>query len=179
MTISQTLAKETIVESDRIENVLVALRRVIRATDLHSRNLIKTTGLTAPQLLLLQAIKAKGEVSISELAHGISLSQATVTNIIDRLVSRGYIYREKSSQDKRKVHVYMTDKGNLAVKDAPVPLQESFVKQFKGLQDWEQTLIISALQRVAQMMDAGHIDASPVLDVGVLDRHIKTDSGEE
>jgi hypothetical protein len=36
-------------------------------------------------------------------------------------------------------------------------------------------MIISALQRVAQMMDAQHIDASPVLDVGVLDRHIKSD----
>ena len=167
----------TSVESNRIESVLVALRRVIRATDLHSRNLIKTTGLTSPQLLLLQAIRAKGEVAISELAHGISLSQATVTNIIDRLESRGYIFREKSSHDKRKVHVYLTDKGEMTVKDAPVPLQESFVKQFKELQDWEQTLIISALQRVALMMDAEHIDASPVLDVGMLDRQAKAETG--
>ena len=178
MTINQAQATIPSVESDRIESVLVALRRVIRATDLHSRNLIKTTGLTAPQLLLLQTIKTRGEVAISELANGVSLSQATVTNIIDRLENRGYVFREKSSQDKRKVHVYLTDKGKLTIKDAPVPLQESFVRQFKGLQDWEQNLIISALQRVAQMMDAEHIDASPVLDVGVLDRHIKTESGK-
>ena len=32
-------------------------------------------------------------------------------------------------------------------------------------------MIVSALQRVAQMMDAEHIDASPVLDLGVLDSH--------
>ena len=31
-------------------------------------------------------------------------------------------------------------------------------------------MIISSLQRVAQMMDAQHIDASPVLDIGLLDR---------
>jgi len=31
-------------------------------------------------------------------------------------------------------------------------------------------MIISSLQRVAQMMDAQHIDASPVLDIGTLDR---------
>jgi hypothetical protein len=31
-------------------------------------------------------------------------------------------------------------------------------------------MIISSLQRVAQMMDAQHIDASPVLDIGKLDR---------
>lgn len=163
---------------DQIVSVLVALRRVIRATDLHSRNLIKTTGLTAPQLLLLQTIRVKGEVTIGELAQDISLSQATVTNILDRLENRGYIYREKSSQDKRKVHAYLTDKGIMAVKDAPVPLQESFVKQFRNLNDWEQTMIISALQRVAQMMDAQHIDASPVLDIGVLDRQEKSEPGK-
>lgn len=178
VTINQSQVTAPPVESDRIEIVLVALRRVIRATDLHSRNLIKTTGLTAPQLLLLQAIRAKGEVSISELAHGVSLSQATVTNILDRLVSRGYVFREKSSQDKRKVHVYLTDKGDTAAKDAPVPLQESFVQQFSDLQEWEQTMIISSLQRVAQMMDAEHIDASPVLDVGMLDRNIKSEPGK-
>ena len=163
-------------DTDRIESVLIALRRVIRATDLHSRNLIKTTGLTAPQLLLLQAIRAQGEVSISKLANEISLSQATVTNIIDRLENRGYVIREKSNLDKRKVHLHLTDKGNLVVKDAPVPLQESFVRQFKELQDWEQHMIISALQRVAQMMDAQHIDAAPVLDVGFLDRHAKSET---
>ena len=31
-------------------------------------------------------------------------------------------------------------------------------------------MIISSLQRVAFMMDAEHIDASPVLDIGTLDR---------
>ncbi|MFQ3281771.1 MAG: hypothetical protein ACI9S6_002126, partial [Reinekea sp.] len=46
-----------------------------------------------------------------------------------------------------------------------------FAKQFADLQEWEQTMIIASLQRVAQMMNAQHIDASPVLDVGLLDRH--------
>jgi hypothetical protein len=31
-------------------------------------------------------------------------------------------------------------------------------------------MMISSLQRIAQMMDAEDIDASPVLDVGILDR---------
>jgi hypothetical protein len=35
-------------------------------------------------------------------------------------------------------------------------------------------MIISSLQRVAQMMDAQHIDAAPVLDVGMLDRQDAT-----
>lgn len=161
-----------------IESVLVSLRRVIRATDLHSRELIRTTGMTAPQLLLMQTIRARGEAVIGELAQEMNLSQATVTSIVDRLEQRGYLYREKSSQDKRKVHARLTAQGKAAVKDAPVPLQESFVRQFRRLQPWEQSMIIAALQRVAEMMDAQHLDASPVLDVGMLDRMAETDGAE-
>jgi len=153
-----------------IEDVLVALRRVIRATDLHSKHLAKTTGLTAPQILLLQAIRNKGEVTIGGLAHEVSLSQATVTSILDRLEKRNLVYRVRSSEDKRKVHAYLTEEATEVLKEAPIPLQDHFARQFSDLQEWEQTMIISSLQRVAQMMDAQHLDASPVLDLGVLDR---------
>ena len=151
-------------QDSQINSVLIALRRVIRASDLHSRNLIKTTGLTAPQLLLLQTIRRKGEVTIGELARQMSLSQATVTSILDRLEARGYVFREKSVKDKRKVHAYLTEKGEAAVKDAPAPLQTSFVQQFRELKDWEQSSILASLQRVAEMMDARFIgDEPPVL----------------
>lgn len=156
---------------NRIEEVLIALRRVIRATDLHSKHLAKTTGLTAPQILLLQTIRDGGDTTLGEVATRMSLSQATVTTIVDRLEKRGLVLRERSREDKRKVHVYLTDEAFAVLRDAPVPLQDHFTRQFADLHEWEQTMIISALQRVAQMMDAQHIDAAPVLDVGVLDRH--------
>jgi len=153
-----------------IEEVLIALRRVIRATDLHSKHLAKTTGLTAPQILLLQIIRDNGELTIGEIANKMSLSQATVTAILDRLEKRSLAYRERSKEDKRKVHAYLTEAAHTILKDAPIPLQDHFTRQFGDLQEWEKTMIISSLQRVAQMMDAQHIDASPVLDVGLLDR---------
>ncbi len=155
---------------NQVEEVLVALRRVIRATDLHSKHLAKTTGLTAPQILLLQTIRDKGQVTIGELANEVSLSQATVTSILDRLEKRKLVYRERSEQDKRKVHANLTPEAFETLKTAPIPLQDHFPRQFGDLQESEQTMIISSLQRVAQMMDAQHIDASPVLDVGTLDR---------
>lgn len=155
---------------NNIEEVLVALRRVIRATDLHSKHLAKTTGLTAPQILLLQTIRDKGDATIGGLANQISLSQATVTTILDRLEKKELVYRERSKEDKRKVHAFLTEQGIETLKEAPLPLQDHFTRQFGDLQEWEQTMIISSLQRIAQMMDAQHIDAAPVLDVGVLDR---------
>lgn len=164
---------------ERIEEVLIALRRVIRATDLHSKHLAKTTGLTAPQILLLQTIHAKGQATIGELANEISLSQATVTTILDRLEKRNLVYRQRSQTDKRKVHAHLTEQATEVLKNAPIPLQAHFTDQFEKLQEWEKTMIISALQRLAQMMDAQDIDASPVLDVGTLDRQSVTSDENE
>lgn len=161
---------------DNIQEVLVALRRLIRAADIHSKKLVKTTGLTAPQLLLLQALRDGEDMTVGALATQINLSQATVTTIIDRLESRELVCRVRSSVDKRKVHVYLTAKAEEALKSSPTALQEQFVDQFLKLESWEQNMILSSLQRVGKMMDAEDIDASPVLDVGDLDRRGETKS---
>lgn len=161
---------------DNYQQVLVALRRLIRATDLHSKQLVRTAGLTASQVLLLQAIDDKESATSSELARMISLSQATVTTILDRLEERGLVSRQRSTRDKRKVYIFLTDQGKKVLAAAPAPLQEHFIRQFRQLQEWEQTAILSSLQRVAQMMDASDIDASPVLDIGMLDRFAEEDS---
>lgn len=154
-----------------IHEVLSSLRRVIRAADIHSKQLTKTVGLTSPQLLLLQAIKNTAENStIGNLAKKISLSQATVTNIIDRLEARSLVTRKRSQTDKRYVWLYLTSEGEKVLDRAPTPLQEHFVQRFGKLDDWEQNMILSSLQRLALMMDASELDASPFLDVGALDR---------
>ncbi len=153
---------------DKYDEVLVALRRIMRAIDLHSKKLSKTTGLTAPQLLIMQSIRDLGNVSIGTIAREVSLSQATVTTILDRLERRRLVFRERSTVDKRKVHARLTTAGEEILKEAPKPLQENFIRQFQRLQDWEQSMIVASLQRVALMMDAKDIDASPVLDVGHL-----------
>jgi len=150
------------------ENVLIAIRKIIRATDIHSRQLTKTVGLTAPQLLVLQAIRDLGAVAISRLSTEVSLSQATVTTILDRLEGRGLVVRSRNDQDKRIVHALLTEAGREIVEQAPVPLQEAFIVRFERLPEVEQEEILAALQRVAAMMGAEDLDASPFLAIGEL-----------
>ncbi|MEM7097662.1 MAG: MarR family transcriptional regulator [Pseudomonadota bacterium] len=153
-------------ETTQEDQVLISLRQIIRATDLYSRQLSKQVGLTAPQLLVLQSIHRLGATSISKLSTDVSLSQATVTNIIDRLESRALVRRHRSNEDRRVVHATLTDSGVEKISEAPTPLQDVFSKRFSSLEPWEQSMIVSSLQRVANMMNAEDIDASPVLHVG-------------
>ena len=170
MACGQDIAHAAPEQAPAAAEVATLLRRLIRASDLQSRRIERTTGLTGPQAAVLRAVETLGHGATRALADEVSLSQATVTSIVDRLEKKEYVGRERSKQDKRKVLAFITDTGLDKLKTAPTLLQESFIRQFKYLQEWEQTMIISALQRVAQMMDAQHIDASPFLDVGALDR---------
>jgi DNA-binding MarR family transcriptional regulator len=153
------------------QKVLISLRQIIRATDLYSRQLSKKVGLTAPQLLILQAIQSLGAVSISKLSHEVSLSQATVTTILDRLESRGLVARHRSTQDKRVVHATLSEQGTVMLDQAPTPLQDLFSQRFEALEHWEQSMLVTALQRIATMMNAEEIDASPLLHVGATMHH--------
>jgi DNA-binding MarR family transcriptional regulator len=151
------------------DKVLISIRRLIRAIDLHSRYLSKHFGLTGPQLIILRELAQAGEMSPGELAASISLSQATVTGITDRLEKRGLVTKSKSEIDRRRVVVQPTEACHQLLEQAPPPIQESFLKQFDMLKDWEQAMILSSLQRLVQMIDAKDIEASPVLTVGPIE----------
>lgn len=151
--------------NDVADQVIAALRRVIRAVDLHSRALVDGYGLTGPQALLLKSL-ARGSLSAGELAARVSLSQATVTDILNRLEQRGLIRRVRDTGDRRRVIVEATDAGHALLAQSPPLLQERFAQRFMELEDWEQSQLLSSLQRIASMMDAGDIDAAPVLSSG-------------
>ncbi|HBF47942.1 MarR family winged helix-turn-helix transcriptional regulator [Shewanella frigidimarina] len=151
---------------EKYEQLLISLRRVIRAIDIHSRQLNKLSGLTGPQLMVIQKIDQLDAPLAKQIAQEINLSAATVTTIIDRLENRGMVIRKRSETDKRKVHLSLSDAGKTLLNSAPKPLQEHFIMRYQNLEEWEQSQLLSAVERIATMMDANEIDAAPVLYVG-------------
>lgn len=143
--------------------ILIALRRIARAIDLHSRSLAQKFGLTGPQVVLLREIVHHGPMYVAELADRISLSHATVTDILNRLEKRGLILRTRSISDRRRILVTPSDQAIGLVQKSPPLLQERFSEELEKLQEWELMQILSVLQRVALMMDAKQLDASPIL----------------
>jgi len=153
----------------RVSDALVAIRRIVRAAEFASRDLARTTGLTPSQLIVLQIVAREGEPGAGAIAEAARLSQATVTALLDKLEARGLVIRNRGSQDRRRVSVELTEEGRRALADMPDVLQDRFAARFENLADWEQASIIAGLERVAALLNAEGIDASPVLDVGALD----------
>jgi len=123
------------------EKILITLRQIIRAIDIHSKYLYKCYGLSGPQLIILRELSSIPEISIGHLAQEISLSQATVTDILDR----------------RNVFVRITEKGKVVIGEKSSILNGDFTQKFNKLEDWEQTLILSSIQRIASMMETKKI----------------------
>ncbi len=148
------------------DQILVSLRRIIRATDLHSRRLLRDFGLTGPQLVVLRQLAGGQTRSGSEIARAVSLSLATTVGILARLEARGLVRRERSTTDRRQKLVTATPAGVRLLEAAPPPLQVTFTRELAALEDWEQTQVLAVLQRVVSMMEAEELDASPILTTG-------------
>ncbi|MDP2698117.1 MarR family winged helix-turn-helix transcriptional regulator [Thalassospira sp.] len=133
-------------------DVLVALRQIIRATDLHSKYIMKLCGLTVPQLMVLLAIDELGDVTGRKISTHVSLSQATVTSILNRLESRGFVRRSRNATDRRVVNACLTDKGRDIVGDTPPLMDGAFMKRFEILQKSERNGILETLQKIANLM---------------------------
>ena len=145
------------------EEILRALRRISRLVDIHSRRLVSDFGLTGPQLVCLRAIARSDGSTPSWLAREVSLSQATVTGIVDRLVARQLVVKRRSVRDRRQIGVWVTEAGRALIKAAPYPLQDRFQQALNTLDPADQDQMLGALRKIVKMMGGEDMDAAPVL----------------
>jgi DNA-binding MarR family transcriptional regulator len=163
----------------RSTDALIAIRRILRAAELASRDLARRSGLTPSQVVVLQIIATAGQAGAGAISDTSRLSQATVTALLDKLEERGLVRRRRDSGDRRRVTVELTPEGETALRNTPDVLQDRFAARFNRLADWEQASIVATLERVAVLLDAAYIDASPVIDIGSLDRAAPTDASTD
>lgn len=156
--------------SDRYDlQILQSLRKIIRSVDIHSRKLSTQYDITAPQLITLLAVKEYGPLTIVAISKEVHLSPSTLVGIIDRLESKNYVIRERSSSDRRQVLISVTKKGEEFTKQAPSPLQETLAYALASLTPLEQATISLSLERIVELMEAKELDAAPILQTGSIE----------
>lgn len=156
------------------DSVLISLRRIIQAIDIHSRQLTRQYGITTPQLIILKQIEGKETITVTQLAKQVSLKQATVTDILNRLERKGLLQRQKDTGDRRRVLVKETDAGKKLLEAAPSPLQDTFLEKFENLEDWKQNMILTSLQLLSTLMAGDEISAAPILTTGAIIENLDT-----
>jgi len=146
------------------QRVLLALRQVIRAVDLHSRWMLSQYQITGPQLITLLTIEKEAPVTASAIASHILLSPSTVIGILDRLESKGLIQRDRDLKDRRMIWISLTEEGKIVASNAPSPLQDTLAEAIVKLPETEVLKIVESLERIVELMQMDNVEIGPKPD---------------
>ncbi len=133
-----------------------------------TKGLASQFGLTGPQLTVIKLLETFENLSLSSLSERIRAQNSTVTGIIDRMEREGLVRRDRSTADRRVVHISLSEKGQKLAKQIQVEPMEIFRGALVGLShaDLRDLLrIMNKLQRYVRTHIAdGAMDAAPPED---------------
>jgi DNA-binding MarR family transcriptional regulator len=75
-----------------------------------SKRMTARLGITGPQRLVLKMVHRFPGILAGELAHTLRLDPGTISGIVQRLVDKRLIVRERDSADGRRVHLRIGEK---------------------------------------------------------------------
>ncbi len=146
---TSVLTKESLPEV----RILQSIRRIIRAIDIHSKELVSQYNITAPQLLALEDIAEHDRTTITELTKRIYLDASTLVGIIDRLEGKGLVRRERDKNDRRQIHIYISDKGKDFIENSPIISKSSVTKAIQAMSESDQQQFSRLLDKMLTHME--------------------------
>lgn len=103
--------------------VLKKFRIIYGSMRQHFREIEQTCGITGSQLWILQEVANAPDIGISDLADRLSMHQSNVSQLVEKLVTRGLINKERSKEDQRRVGICLTEEALELLKNAPGPTE--------------------------------------------------------
>ena len=94
-----------------LTELIEKLTRLVGDIEVEFIKTLGDAGITAKQLDYLEEIERLGHPNFSELAQSLGLSKPSVTAIVEKFITQGYVERVKSDQDRRTSHIHLTERG--------------------------------------------------------------------
>ena len=128
------------------EQVCYALYSTSATVTKAYRGLLKSLNLTYPQFVVMMALWQKDGVSMTVLANIVGNSKATMTPLLKRLETLGYITRELAENDERQKNVLLTNKGRNIAPNAALVAKHALCATGLTMDEAEQ--LMSLCQKV-------------------------------
>jgi len=140
-----------------IAQIMQSLRRIFKAIQQYSEEVLKEFGVTGPQLWLLKTLRSENGTPVGELSRKMHLHISTVSSILDRLERKGYIARKREETDRRVVTVHLTDQGKRITTKGPEPAQGKLLYGLQKFSHQEVMELYEALEKIVHLMEVEHI----------------------
>ena len=109
------------------------------------RELARILGINLTDYRALMALTATRLDTVGALAAHLGMSAATTTAIVTRLENRGYLERQRSTDDRRVVNLHLSPAVQQHLRTLMQPLEEQAQAQLDALPQPEQAAISSFL----------------------------------
>jgi len=154
--------------SHKYSEIMISVRKIVRAINLESKRVEKNFGISIPQLLTLKYLKEKPDykTTMRSLREFLSLNASTVTGIVSRLETKGFIARLPDPFDKRSTPIVLTSKGDDLIKKTNLSLHEKISKNLEALNEEEYSAIVESFQTIINFLNIEGLDALPIITGG-------------
>ncbi len=102
-------------------------------------------GVSMSHLYLMSMLERHGELPMSRIAELVDVSLSNATGLIDRMEERGLAERVRLSDDRRVVHVRVTESGRRALADVEVLQDEVLARVLAKLDDRQLSRLEAAV----------------------------------
>ncbi len=134
----------------QVDSILEAIVYLYTESRRITKEVARRADLTGPQLTVLKVLEGVGDLSLSELSERIRAQNSTVTGIIDRMEREGLVVRARSTEDRRVVHIQLTEKGARIAREIAVEPMEVFRSALESLSAGEMRDLLKILTKIAQ-----------------------------
>jgi len=128
--------------------VLKKFRIIFGSVRQHFREVEESCGVTGSQLWILQEIAKTPDIGVSDLAERLSIHQSTCSQLVEKLVHRGLVLKERSKQDQRRVGLCVTEDAANILKKAPGPAEGILPEALQTLSESSLLALDSSLIEV-------------------------------
>ncbi|GHI00102.1 MarR family winged helix-turn-helix transcriptional regulator [Neobacillus kokaensis] len=97
---------------------------------------------------VLEVLYQKGKQTIQQIGNCILISSGSMTYCLDKLEKRGLLSRNACPDDRRAIHVILTDKGNKLMDEIMPKYVELVDHLFDSLNSDEAKILVHLLKKV-------------------------------
>ena len=130
------------------ESVGYLMRRIVGEMAQAIDRRMVDDGLTNAQWMPLMKLSMGHADTVAELARACETDTGAMTRMLDRLEAKGLCRRERSSEDRRVVHLHLTPEGQEAAKGIPAVLSQIQNECLAGFTADEWQTLKQLLRRV-------------------------------
>lgn len=137
-------------ELDNLHNAVTSLMRALKIAEKNIQVAHRELNFVAVDIETLRFLRAHPGCMLSDLAVHLDVVPTTASSVVDRLVDRGFVSRERPETNRRAIALRLTPDGTEAF--ALIDAEEKATMQIMldALPDQDRSRFVQSMMQIAQ-----------------------------